>query len=294
MSVSNFTIEESETQCFYPFVSGITLCVFTIFVAFLGFAGNFLVIVAALTTPSLQTLSQFNVLNLCVADLLKSLLGLPVQVFWIWQRAVNKRCLSSETVQYRRAVISFSTSVSLLLLGLVSIERFIVIYWPLKHKDILTLKRCVVVVFFSWVGCTVYGIFSAIESYASEISMFAFAATIHCFVVIIVSYTCIFVKILKQNKVRVALNVQENASQKVERRLAKTMALVILVFAVCYLPYTVIRLLPNKAGYESEWFLVLALSHSALDPVIYFFRSEDYKNAFLKIFNRMTKCIRPG
>jgi hypothetical protein len=68
--------------------------------------------------------------------------------------------------------------------------------------------------------------------------------------------------------------------------MSKTIALIVFVYGLCYAPYTVVRLMLQTNWHEREWFLVLALSHSAFDPVIYFFRSNEYKKAFGEILRK--------
>lgn len=275
------------TICYYPHDSGVLLILFGVVVSLAGILGNFTVCLVFFATPSLRTRSQFIVLNLCVADFLTSVLGVPLEVVWVYLRFMSKVCLSEGLFYARRCVISFSTAASLLILGLVSIERFIVIFWPLKHKDIISTPRCVFLMSIGWIGCIIYGIFAGFESYQEKTSIFAVAATIQCFLLILVCYSCIFFRILRQNKIRLSLNVQQNQLHSLENRMSKTIALIVVVYGICYLPYTVARSTQQKNRLEREWFLILALSHSAIDPVIYFFRSDEYSKAYAEIFRKI-------
>ncbi|XP_031565290.1 RYamide receptor-like [Actinia tenebrosa] len=285
-SVFNQT-ETLFTNCYYPHDSGVLVLLFGVLVSLAGVLGNITVCLVFFATPSLRTCSRFIVVNLCVADFLTSAFGVPLEVAWVYLRSVYKACLSEELLYARRCVISFSSAASLLTLGLVSIERFIVIFWPLKHKDIISTPRCVVLMSLGWFGCIIYGIFAGFESHRKETSIFAVAATIHCFLLVLVCYSCIFLRILRQNKIRVSLNVHQNHLHSLEKKMSTTLALIIVVYGICYLPYTVVRLTQQMNKPEREWFLILALSHSAFDPFIYFFRSGEYRKAYVEILHKI-------
>ena len=119
-------------------------------------------------------------------------------------------------------------------------------------------------------------------------------------ILITVMYSCIFYTIRKQLKYTDALKVQSASTDKhintsnrfkKEVKMAKTFAIVIIMFAFCWIPIDILNTMFVMCGtscpYPIELLLVtIVLSHanSAVNPVIYTYTNSNFKLAFKKMF----------
>ena len=128
-----------------------------------------------------------------------------------------------------------------------------------------------------------YGAVAAFDDNAF-ITIFSTTATVTCSVVVTACYLHIFVVVWRQRRSQTELQRSQYQSQALEKQVAKTMALVIGVFVLCFAPLTIARQTVSKTSHGAlhDGLLLLALSHSAVNPVIYFLRFRDYRAA-LKI-----------
>lgn len=271
---TNFS-EESNLSCSYDISTGICLTIANFITTLLGSLSNILILVSS---SKLHSLSNLFIVNLSIADLMVCAVALPLNTVWTL-RKTQGLCLSSAILYSRRIVVSLTSFASLLILGWVSIERFFVISWPLRHKFYITKARVRIILGISWTSSLIYGVTAAFDAHAVFTAVFATSATIVCYVVILACYVKIFVVVWKQKKIQPDLQVSQHQTHPVEKQVAKTMALVVGVLTLCFAPLTVVRqTLPRTYhGALHDGLLLLALSHSAMNPVIYFYRFKDYR-----------------
>ncbi|XP_064201283.1 alpha-1D adrenergic receptor-like [Anguilla rostrata] len=130
---------------------GVLLSVFILF----AIAGNVLVILSVLCNRHLQTVTNFFIINLAIADLLLSIVVLPFSACfeilkcWIFGRffcniwaAVDVMCCTA----------------SILSLCVISIDRYIGVKYSLKYPTIMTEKKAGVILVVVWVSAMVISI----------------------------------------------------------------------------------------------------------------------------------------
>lgn len=147
----------------------------------------------------------------------------------------------------------------------------------------ITTRRIRIVLAITWTCSLMYGAVAAFDDNAF-ITIFSTTATVTCSVVVTACYLHIFVVVWRQRRSQTELQRSQYQSQALEKQVAKTMALVIGVFVLCFAPLTIARQTVTKTSHGAlhDGLLLLALSHSAVNPVIYFLRFRDYRAA-LKI-----------
>lgn len=271
----------SNRSCSYDFSTGVTLTIANLLTTVLGTLSNVLILV---TSSRLKSVSNLFIVNLSVADLMVSAVGLPLNFVWTL-RKTQGLCLSRAVLYSRRVFVSLTSCASLLILCWVSIERFLVMSWPLRYKFYITRARIRIVLGISWSLSLVYGVTAAFDASAVFTTLFATASTIASNAVIIACYVKIFFIVWRQKKIQPELHISQHQSQAMEKQVAKTMGLVVGVFTICFVPLTVTRQTLSKTthGALHDGLLLLALSHSAMNPVIYFYRFKDYRAVLKKL-----------
>ena len=98
-----------------------------------------------------------------------------------------------------------------------------------------------------------------------------------CYLAIILCYTFIILKIKK-----------EASGHMVERRVTVTIAIVVVIFTVCWFPLLYLRsaFAEENFGVAYNWARTLALSNSSMNPWIYCFRIAEFREAY----RRLLRC----
>ena len=274
--------EMSARSCSYDFTTGVFLAIANIITTLLGTLSNVLILVSS---SRLHSVSNLFIINLSIADLMVCAVALPLNSAWT-VRKTQGICVSQWVLYSRRVFVSLSSCASLLILCWVSLERFVVISRPLRYKFYITPLRIRITLAITWACSLTYGVVAAFETSAVFTTIFATSATVICSVVITVCYLKIFVVVWRQTKIQTELQIHQHQSQAMEKQVAKTMALVIGVFILCFAPLTVARQTITRTSHGAlhDGLLLLALSHSAVNPVIYFYRFKDYRAVLKRIF----------
>lgn len=251
-----------------------------------GTIGNALVIATVYTNTSLQIISNFWLASMALADLMVTALGQPLLIAF-WGLQVNHECNEPVSETFR-LVGNMSCSASVLHLCFISIDRCLLIVRPLDSKSVRTMKRFKIALFIAWIVPVIYGVLRMSVSKKAT-SYFTVIAAAICYLTIISCYTLIVIKVWNRKtetlKGSVHSHARVNASHVVERRVTFTVAIVVVVFTVCWIPLMYLRsaYANSNAGVAYNWARTLALSNSAMNPWIYCFRMEEFRTTYKKL-----------
>ena len=280
----NHSSNESHLDdCLLPVSHIIALIPINILSSVVGTIGNSLVIATVYTNKSLQIIPNFWLASMAVADLMVTALGQPLLIAF-WGLHVNRECNEPVSETFR-IVGNMSCSASVLHLCFISIDRCLVIVRPVQSKAIRTLKRFKIALLIAWIVPVIYGVLrmSVIKKATSYFTVIAAAI---CYLTIICCYTLIIFKVWNRDVVH--SHARQSASQLVERRVTVTVAIVVIVFTICWIPLMYLRsaYAQSNVGVAYNWARTLALSNSAMNPWIYCLHME----AFLTNCKRLLKC----
>lgn len=113
----------------------------------ISLAGNVLVVFVIVRNRSMHTVTNFFLLNLAVSDLLVTLCCVIPTLMWFIQ---DTWTLGAFICKTHRAAITMTTTASIFMLTVISMERFIAILYPFQTKRILTVQRLIGVVIVIW------------------------------------------------------------------------------------------------------------------------------------------------
>ena len=280
----NLSSNESHfDDCLLPVSHVIALIPINILSSIVGTIGNSLVIATVYTNKSLQIISNFWLASMAVADLMVTALGQPLLIAF-WGLHVNHECNEVVSEAFR-LVGNMSCSASILHLCFISIDRCLLIVGPVQSKAIRTVKRFKLALLIVWIFPVIYSLLRLTVSKKATSYFTVFAAAI-CYLTIICCYILIIMKVWNRDNVR--SHARQSASQLVERRVTVTVAVVVVVFTVCWIPIMYLRsaYAQSNVGVVYNWARTLALSNSAMNPWIYCFRMEE----FLVNYKRLLKC----
>lgn len=116
-------------------------------------------------------------------------------------------------------------------------------------------------------------------------------------ILMLLIYTEIFFIIHKQlNKQVITNQTDPTRYYGKELKLAKSLALVLLLFAVSWLPLHILNCItlfcPNCDNSMCLLYVAILLSHgnSVVNPIVYAFRIKKFQNAFLRIWKQYVCC----
>lgn len=280
----NHSSNESHLDdCLLPVSHIIALIPINILSSVVGTIGNSLVIATVYTNKSLQIIPNFWLASMAVADLMVTALGQPLLIAF-WGLHVNRECNEPVSETFR-VVGNMSCSASVLHLCFISIDRCLVIVRPVQSKAIRTLKRFKIALLIAWIVPVIYGVLR-MSVIKKATSYFTVVAAAICYLTIICCYALIIFKVWNRDVVH--SHARQSASQLVERRVTVTVAIVVIVFTICWIPLMYLRsaYAQSNVGVAYNWARTLALSNSAMNPWIYCLHME----AFLTNYKRLLKC----
>ncbi|XP_055042978.1 trace amine-associated receptor 2-like [Misgurnus anguillicaudatus] len=273
--------------------------------------GNLLIIISISHFKQLQSPTHLIVQSLAVCD---CLLGLLVMPYSMVRSVEGCWFLGDVTCKVHSSLdIMFSIS-SLIHLSLISIDRYWAICDPLKYKMRITNNTVTVLITLTWIFSFVYS-FSIAFSGVFAVGLEALILQMSCFggcVVFfnkewgLISFILAFIipgtimsslyiiifnvvkkhaKVLSEKVSVTTTGVNSQSSAHRERKAAKTLALVMGVFFLCWLPYSIaiavdpfINFVTPADVFEAlYWF---AYFNSTCNPLIYGFFYPRFQKAF--------------
>lgn len=301
LNSTNLTGHSPEIHWDDPFhmpLSRFIFISFYIIIFTLGLFGNFLVCFVVARQRTMQTVTNFFITNLAIADIFLCLFCVPLTpTYSFLQRWIFGKFLC----QFVAFLQCWCVYLSTLTLTSIAIDRFFVIIYPFRPR--MKVTTCFLILSSIWIiafGLTFpYGYYMTLENDGDTIlceedwpenvrRIFGTVTTILQFflpfIIILVCYLCIFCK-LQKNKKRLAKaknSKKKNNSEKMLRKKTSTnqmLVLMVSIFGICWLPINVINIvddyyvdLSKELKYFSFYFFIshlFAMSSVIYNPILY-------------------------
>lgn len=276
----------------------ISLIVVNILQSIIAFLGNTLILVALRKESVLHSASKILFRCLATTDLCVGLISEPLIIVY-WMSVVNERF---DICRYAQVSIFVTghllCSVSLLTLTAIGVDRLIALLLGLRYRQVVTMKRTYSTVCAFWVvsfaGATMF-----FWKYEASL-LYAAIGTITCLVILLFSYTKIFLTLRHhQSSVQNGFfHANSTAPLNIARyKKAVYNALWLqLALVVCYLPYGIVVVVMTKTGLSSSLYiarqvaLTLIMLNSSLNPVLYCLKIREIRQA-VKMTIRQLCCL---
>ncbi|KAK2147288.1 hypothetical protein LSH36_561g01017 [Paralvinella palmiformis] len=272
-----------------------------VIIAILTSVGNSFVIAAIVVTPRLQTVTNYFVASLAAADFLVGVLGIPCGL--IPFTGLKQNYVSCVLVNI---MIIILTQISVLGLCAVAVERFIAIKYPYKYAESCTAKLCLSIIVIIWLMGIVIAViplliwdksstydgwcsFGAVIDLRDVVYVNFFICTLIPLGFMFAIYCYIFYVVKKQLRriaavQQLATDSNRNTALRKDTKAAKWFAVVIILFAISWLPLHIMNALLLYGGPFCLPCVLVAVifshANSAINPILYAYANSKFKIAF--------------
>ncbi|XP_067312878.1 neuropeptide Y receptor Y7 [Pseudorasbora parva] len=276
----------------------------------LGLVGNSLVIYMIFLYRNMRTVTNYFIANLALADLMVDTLCLPFTLVYTLLDEWKFGAVMCHMVPYSQAL---SVHVSVLTLTVIAVERYRCIVFHLGQR----IKRCTsfLIIGLTWLfGAVLAGPLAIFREYRYEeipyidlriavcsekwpsgttviysLSMLLLQYVIPL-AIISYAYVCIWMKL--RNHISPCSRSESMARIARRKKTTKMLALVVAVFAVCWLPFHVFQLASDLdlvlkfKEYKLIYtlFHIVAMCSTFVNPLLYGWMNQNYRNGFLMFF----------
>ena len=252
-------------------------------IAITGTIGNLLVLTVIFVQIRFSTVSNILIANLAAVDLLTASVLIPGDIC----RHVCDRmgyCHVPHTfVLLHRILAQYVVTAAAVSLFVITMERFIAIAFPFRYRSLFTRTRAMGCVALTWTsGALITGIFHGLNIVYIQNVLVIFLILVTSFL-----YIYIFSVALKHERKIATMHAQvpdlrRSSSVGVwERKSAKTMAIVLGVYMLCWVPsvvfYSVVRMDDWIYPRMQFWINSVYYLNAVLDPFIYGVRSDKFR-----------------
>ncbi|XP_071350509.1 adenosine receptor A1 [Trachinotus anak] len=284
-------------------------------IALASVLGNVLVVLVVCVNRALRNTTFCFIVSLAVADIAVGVLVIPLAI--VISLGFNTQFYTCLFLSCLLLVITQSSILSLLA---IAIDRYLRVKIPTRYSIVVTQGRAYVAVCLCWILSFLTGLVPMIGwnnrdaqaniSSSSEI-VCKFTTVIRMdymvyfnffgwvvvpLTIMIALYAEIFRVIRRQLNRRAEATCDGDRYYRKELKLAKSLALVVFLFAVCWLPIHIINCvdffcskcdLPKFATYTG---IFMSHVNSALNPLVYAFRIKRFRVTLVQITRRCMLC----
>ncbi|KAM9858159.1 adenosine receptor A2b-like [Aulostomus maculatus] len=285
-------------------------------IAIFSVLGNVLVCWAVALNSNLQSITNFFVVSLAVADIAVGVLAIPFSIV-----ISTGFCSNFYGCLFIACFVLVLTQSSIFSLLAIAIDRYIAIKLPLRYNSLVTGQRARGIIAICWVLSIIIGLtpmmgwhkqsqsanstcpphlmrclFEEVVVMDYMVYFNFFACVMIPLLMMLAIYLCIFMAArhqLKLMEVKAIHGEKSGSTLQKEVQAAKSLAIIVGLFAVCWLPLHIINcftLFCPTCDRPPLWIMYVAiiLSHanSVVNPFIYAYRIREFRQTFRKIIRR--------
>lgn len=265
--------------------------------AILGFlivTSNLVTVTTFVINRHLRRHSVYCLINLAVADMMYGGFETAYQIcfigFYFLGYEFDIDLVVGTALATATAHLLFTCLLSLVL---VSLGRVYATFFPFRHR-ILRLRTYIFLFAITWISPLPVYFYKYVPREVLTNICIIFLISL---IIIIISYTSIFIKVKRQDQVvhqyqHHQLQTDIQRTQRRERELAKTLFIVTVISLLTWLPYIIMYILPQKVYHDIPFnvrflFAWIQPVNSLVNPILYVLRLKDFRKAF---FHLLTKC----
>ena len=260
----------------------------SIIMSIVGVASNSLLLVAFIKDPlkCFRNSGTYLVMNLSVSDCLMNLVCLVTNI------ALRFAISSHQMLFFFFILLACVSCVSI---TSISIDRFLMVAFPIKHRILMRCKIMILWIAAIWITCCAITLFRISDIRETSGRQAICSLGVIIIILSAVMYLSTYYKLKKKSRNIALQNSIENRSQALrilkEKRFLKTIIITASMAFVCTVPYFVLDLFVNSCVNISlhstilyEAFTFVFQLNFAVNPLIYILRLPSYRKTFYAIY----------
>ncbi|XP_044756801.1 RYamide receptor isoform X1 [Coccinella septempunctata] len=309
----NWTCEREVDTLFKTVVYTMYAIIFVV-----ALVGNLFVCYVVLASPRMRTVTNYFILNLSIGDVLITILCVPFTCISMMNQYWPFGSFLCPVISYVQAISVFISAYTLVA---ISIDKYMVIMWPLRPRISKKAATWAIMAIWIFAGLTVWPTAAFTELvqpsehfvrcdkyvcqenykevgveygklYSSVLMVLQYVIP---FTVLLISYTSIAVIIWCHRIPGEAENSRDRRIARSKRKMVKMMVTVVCVFTVCWLPYNILMIFVESIRVDVLEMLYfpfhgLAMSHACYNPIIYCYMNSRFKESLNHILRRIPGC----
>ena len=284
-----------------------------------GALGNVIVLYVVSRFTKVKSVTNFYIINLALSDLL-FLLGIPFLLVTYIMQHWTFGTIACKFYYVNTSLNQFSSS---LFLTVMSADRYVAVCHPISAPRYRTpfISKCISVSVWTVASLMITPVFMYATTFeahdkvscnmfwpsSSDIrgnDMFIMYSFVLSFIVpLVLIFTFYSLVIWKLHSSRSSALKSRNKDRKrtSRSRITRLVMALIVVYIICWLPYWVLQLtlLNDPPMKNHQPFMIvcfhlssfLSYANSAINPVLYTFMSDNFRNSFKDAFGRCCICI---
>uniref|UniRef100_A0A8C5VVZ2 Adenosine receptor A3 n=28 Tax=Microcebus TaxID=13149 RepID=A0A8C5VVZ2_MICMU len=284
-----------------------------IFIGLCAIVGNVLVILVVKLNPSLQTTTFYFIVSLALADIAVGVLVMPLAIVISLGIIVHfYSCL------FMTCLLLIFTHASIMSLLAIAVDRYLRVKLTIRYRRVTTQRRIWLALGFCWLLSFLMGLtpmfgwnmkmtpghhrnatflscqFRSVIRMDYMVYVSFFAGILLPLVVMCGIYLDIFYVIRNKLSQNFSSSKETSAFYGREFKTAKSLSLVLLLFAVSWLPLSIMNCVIYFSGEVPPVVLYLGilLSHanSMMNPIVYAYKIKKFKETYLLILKACVIC----
>lgn len=310
--VNNVTAEynqsDSENHFLLPWWQQSIFFLALVAILAVASGGNLIVIWIVLAHKRMRTVTNYFLVNLAIADFLISVLNMPFtfmflvyQDWWFGTFFCKFSCFISPC----------TISVSVLTFMAIAIDRYTAILYPLRPR--MPKRHVVAAIILIWLISIALSLpnliyYTTIEYYNPDVTICSYTWSteddlaynylllilnyVFPLLTLTITYTRVGLELWGSQAIGEETSVQHDRV-KSKRKVVKMMIVVVVIFAVCWLPMHLYFLVASHHPpvrdfrYIQQMYLVfflMAMSNSMYNPIIYCWMNSRFREGFIRVF----------
>lgn len=264
--------------------------------------GNSIFFLTIWKTRSLHTPSNTLLGFLSIIDLMVGVVCQPLFMATLFQP--RGPCCTPPVFAYNFAFFLTSWN-SYLCIMLVTIDRFFAVIYPFKYLEFVSCKRMFYTAGLVFTVSTTFAVIRLLLYDESRTSFILIKVILQLIVLalVIACYGLIFREMKRQQKriegLKDRAGRKRRKEAKVERARTRTVALILLTYVLCTIPYSIYLVqmylfYTKRSKFISgfgEWVNFLYLLISAMNPLIYFTNRSDMRPAAKRLLSKVSISV---
>ena len=260
-------------------------------IGFFGVTSNALLVIALIKDPLkyFKNSGTYFIINLSVSDLLKSLYGVSLLHKVIAGTSEFDMVLKSLNLTF--GIVSIASIAS------ISIDRFLLVAYPLKHHQLFTRKVMILWLLVTWMSGIALPMSGLFFDYQMSLMLAINCLDISLVLFSVAMYAITYFTLKKHSRNIAQRNATEGRAQEIrilkEKKFLKTITLIACIAFFCIVPPMISFQLKRSLDFWNDeletvmlhkMFIYIFYINFAVNPIIYVLRLPNYRKTFNSIY----------